>query len=483
MSEPYRLIDSSVKDSVLRYPTVELIRKLFPDVKLRGRSVLCNPLRDDRHPSLSCFRDRDGYSGWKDFATGEHGDNIDFYRLVYPEMTFLEALESLSVMLLGRSALLDVQPGQVVLNPSARQVVRKHVPAPEPPSQIEIVSSVRYDAEKGPDAVVSYVRGRGISDEVAGRYFSVVTFDNLALKGRVLMDPESGIPIVGADGKPQKDSGRFVCVALRNAVGAWSLRVPDTPAAKGFKRTNLSFPTFILADGSLPVPTVSLAGTGDGLVSFLRYDQFRKALYVNESQFLVGIEPWGLPFACVFLDAWSGRYLEGRDLRCACAVLSTLCGRVHRSVSVVEGMFDAASVIELSRMGGTGPYPGGDLVVLNSVTNLSWAVPFLAMHGEVHSLLDNDLGSKTGQRTYDAILRDVSAFAARAGVVSEVVNDSARFAPYKDMNEYLMAAKGFRRDDVPAAKPSLKAGKVRRAAVRQTGARRGPAGGGGNGLH
>ena len=140
MDRTVRLVDDSVKDEVLRFPTVAMIRKLFPDVKMRGRSVMCNPLRGEKNASLSCFIDRYGYPRWKDHATGESGDNIDFFRKAYPELDYSDAVDRLSWIVLGRSALLDVDPLRerpVFVSPRRRPV---HVKVQEPESALKIVS-------------------------------------------------------------------------------------------------------------------------------------------------------------------------------------------------------------------------------------------------------------------------------------------------------------------------------------------------------
>lgn len=441
MSGSVKLIDQSVKDSILRFPTVELIRRLFPDVKFRGRSVLCNPLRGEAHASLSCFRGRDGFPHWKDHATGETGDNIDFYRLVCPDKGYVEAVDSLSWLLLGRSALQDVPAGQVVsLSFSPQQ--RRHVPAREPDPVLKVVSESPYRSDSPAD-LVSYTRGRGISDEVAGVLFRIVRFVNTNREGRFLTDEVTGLPVPDGKGGVLLDSGENVAVAMGNDIGGFSLRIPDTAPCGGFKGTNASFLTTVLADGGAPRSLVRFAGDGDSLVTGFSYDSYSRFLYVNRMQGFTGVEPWAVRFAVAFLDQWTGRYLEGRDLRAAGAVLNALNGPVHRKVTVVEGMFDAASVVELNRLAGRGCTPDGDLVVLNSISNISWAVPFLSMHGEVRSLLDNDICSSAGQKAFAVMQESVRAFAARAGVACCVWSDSPSISPSKDVNDYLRRVKGF----------------------------------------
>ena len=440
-----KLIDNSVKDTILRYPTVELIRKLFPDVVLHGRSVLRNPLRGEKHASLSCFRDRSGCQRWKDHATDETGDNIDFFRKVYPELGYVEAVERMSLLLFGRSALVDVPAGTTIAfhSPLERRPP-VHVPAREAPSALQLQVVLPYGKDSGmPGHLVEYTRGRGISDEVASRYFNYVRFVNTNRAGRSVIDSSSGLPVVGDDGEIVREDGVNDAVALRNDIGGFSLRVPESAGHDGFKGTNMSFLSTVLADGSAPAPIVSTFGDSDFLVTHFRYDAATRKLHIGNGYGFSGVEPYVAPFAMAFLDSWTGRYLEGRERLCVVAMLSAMNGPVHRTVAVVEGMFDGASVIELERLAGRGCVPGRDLVILNSLSNLKWAVPFLAMHGEVCSLLDNDLRSAAGEKAFAVLKQSVESFAGRVGVSSVVISQSSLFYPSKDMNDYLKTVKGF----------------------------------------
>lgn len=445
-ADSIKLIDASVKESVLRYPTMDLIRKLFPDAVARGRSVMCNPLRGEKHASLSCFKGYDGYSRWKDHATGETGDNIDFFRKVYPELSYVEAVERLSLLVLGKSALQDIQPGMTIsFDRGVRRQAGHHVPVQEKPSALQPVLVQPFLADGSvPAHLVEYTRERGISDEVAHRYFCYVRFRNTNRSGRSVIDPTSGLPVLDESGEIVRDDGLNDAVALRNDIGGFSFRVPEGPAADGFKGSNMCFMTTVLADGSAPAQVVKLAGKGDNLVTYFRYDESRQRLFINDSQAFIHVQPYVARFGMVFLDSWMGRYIEGRDLNAVVSVLNAMNGPVNRKVSVVEGMFDGASVIELERMSGHGTAPGRDLVILNSLSNLRWAVPFLAMHGEVQSLLDNDLRSAAGEKAFVVLKESVDSFASRVCVGCQVKSSSYLFYPSKDMNDFLKSVKGFR---------------------------------------
>lgn len=435
-----KLIDQSIKEQLLHYPTVELIRRMYPDVKMHGRSVLHNPLREDKNASLSCFRDRSGMPRWKDHSTGDSGDNIDFFRLAYPDLGYVDAIDQMARLILGRSALQEGIPGGMTI---AKPAVRVHRKAVEPAMTLRVVSVYSFTKENVPEELIRYTRERGISDEVSSRIFSFVRYVNTHIEGKTIIDKMSGLPVIDKSGNIAKEDGMFEAVGLMNDIGGYALRAPEGPNSEGFKGTNTSFISTILAGGTRPADIVTFHGEGDGYVSGFHYNPDYKYLAVSPTQGFLNVEPWVVRFALPFLDPWVGRYMEGKDLRGLCSVLSSMNGPVARRVTIVEGMYDGASVLELDRMSGPAGAFGGDLVVLNSVSNLQWAVPFLAMHGEVRSLLDNDMRSAAGQKAYNVLLDSVSSFAQRAGVGTMVWSDSGSFAPCKDVNDYLIKRKGF----------------------------------------
>ncbi len=90
-----------------------------------------------------------------------------------------------------------------------------------------------------------------------------------------------------------------------------------------------------------------------------------------------------------------------------------------KDVSIFEGMFDFLSAIEYCKRP-----PRCTAIVLNSVTNLSKAMPQLTGATTIFSYLDNDdAGQKTTQKMIDAGLN--------------VLDQSKIYKGYKDFNEYL----------------------------------------------
>lgn len=442
------MIDPMVEDSVRRFPTAELVRMLFPDVRFHGRSVMCSPFRDDKHPSFACFRDRNGFSRWKDHATGEYGDNIDLYKRAFPDvsMDYPEAVDRLSILLFGRHALLE--PGERPrVNVSKAELRKALKPRKEPESALKILSERIFSVFETPAELVDYQRSREISDEVSSRYCLHVVFENTNLSGRMAVNPLTGMPVLDSSGRPVPAGTRQDAVAIPNDIGGRVLRVPEGVDRKGFKGSNRSFLTTILADGSMPVHSVSFFGLDrDPLVRFVRWDSSSGRVLFNAEAGVFGLEGYALPYAIPFLDSFVGSTLEGRERDCAEAVLRSLNGPVNTVATVVEGMHDALSLIEIERANGHGCVPGVDLVVLNSISNLRWAAPFLAMHREVRSLLDNDMRSAAGEKAFVQMERVVGDYARKAGLPCLVKSDSAYFFPHKDVNDYLVASRKASRD-------------------------------------
>lgn len=109
----------------------------------------------------------------------------------------------------------------------------------------------------------------------------------------------------------------------------------------------------------------------------------------------------------------------------------------HASVMVFEGFIDFLSYLSLAN----NIHPVSDTVVLNSVVNLSKAVPYLLQHPVIHAFFDND---ETGRKTTS----DLHRLCPR----SEVIDQSHFYHGYKDVNDYLLARiKGYE-EKLPATK-------------------------------
>ena len=432
---------------------VELARMLFPDAKWCSGTMMSSPFRSDSTPSLSFFRGYQGIWRWKDHGTGESGDNIDFYRKVFPEYGYVDAVDRLSWLLLGRSALKEYDGRMPVLS----EIRRNPYPIPvadvtaERRSALNVILDESLDRESVPEYLRDYWRGRAIPDSIMIRLCRHVIFENTNKTLRRI-DPSTG--------KFQfNDRGEYICyhpssdaIGMYNDIGGMNFRVPPTEKGKGFKGATSSFLTTILDNGSRPVPCVRFGGEGDGRQHFLRYDDRTGCLFVNNGQYFEGMSQGSLPFVIPFLRQWDGKALEPPVTRRICAVISSLCCPVHSSVMVVEGMFDGLSKFAFCSLGKTSF--SSDLVVLNSVSNLKWAVPFLARHESVFLMLDNDMKSSAGQKATSELSSLLGSYCATVGVDNRILPCSEVFAPYKDLNECLMAYCGKSLDTPSVQKDS-----------------------------
>lgn len=88
---------------------------------------------------------------------------------------------------------------------------------------------------------------------------------------------------------------------------------------------------------------------------------------------------------------------------------------------VFEGFIDFLSYLSLKG----NPSPSINTAVLNSVTNLQKAIPFLSCHRAVHAFLDND---DAGRKALARLKKSVPS--------SEVINQSVFYRDHKDLNDY-----------------------------------------------
>lgn len=433
------LIDRYIKDEILHYPTVDLIRMLFPDMDLRGRRVVRNPLRGEQHPSLSCFFDSTGHARWKDHATGETGDNIDLIRLVFPDLDYLGAVDRLSMLICGRPALgTSVTAGY--MPPARPRVSLSQYREPEPALRPVLV--LPFGNSDVPAALREYVAGRGISPSVANRFLSYVRYVNVNTKGKPVIDHSTGFPLCDRNGDIVLNDGISDAVGLCNGIGGFALRVPQSPTCRGFKGTDKSFIS-VIPSGGTPVPRrVSWFGD-DCMVSGAFYDTASERLFVNGTSGFAGVPSGASSFAYSLIESKRGLALRGRELAGCISILDALCLPLTGRAYVVEGMFDALSLIELELMSGNTRTPVHDIVVLNSLSNAKWAAPFLASRGEVVMLLDNDMRSGAGEKTFKSLSEEITSISETVRARFSIRSASAEFAPCKDLNEYLMRFKGI----------------------------------------
>ena len=95
-------------------------------------------------------------------------------------------------------------------------------------------------------------------------------------------------------------------------------------------------------------------------------------------------------------------------------------GKPRSACYVFEGFMDYLSFLTLKR----NPNPPHNIVVLNSVTNLAKALPFIASHEQVYAYLDNDDAGRKATDELKKACRNLS-------------DQSIHYRPYNDLNDYL----------------------------------------------
>ena len=450
----YRELDPLIEEDVRRVSVSDLARALYPDIRIHSGGYMSSPFREDRHPSFSCFSDDRGRARWKDHATGESGNVIDFMMKAEPSLSFPDAVDRIAWLCLGRSAYVEPTAPVKAVTKSGVKVSSSRVPSSPKAkkSALEVVSVVPLSDGSVPDTFRDYWRRRGISDEVAGKVCSYVTYENLNRKGLPLYDSKSGLPIVDADGTPLLSNGRRDALGLPNDIGGFSLRSPSEGKRPGFKGGTSSFISTIFQGGTFASVSENsrfgrFAYVGSDSISKCTpfYDGVNFVLYLSRDARFTGVAPGVAAVVMPFVSDWTDRPVMKRDILGIGSVIRSVSTLQSGQVRVVEGMFDALSVMEYDRLNYGGFYPVSDIVVLNSVSNIRWAVPFLSVHETVVSMLDNDLRSGAGQKAAEQLFTSVAEYSKRAygNRAPQFYSATASFGSLKDMNEFLMKKKGF----------------------------------------
>ncbi|WP_295936170.1 toprim domain-containing protein [uncultured Alistipes sp.] len=158
------------------------------------------------------------------------------------------------------------------------------------------------------------------------------------------------------------------------------------------------------------------------LVSYLRdrgIDLATARKYCNEVRYAIAGKEY---FAIGFKNYAGGWELRNRNFKGSSTPKNiTTIRNGSDTVMVFEGFIDFLSY--LSMKGNSSPTI--DTAVLNSVSNLTKAIPFLQSHRTVHAFLDNDDAGRKALASLRASLPS-----------SEVVDQSAFYRHHKDLNDY-----------------------------------------------
>ena len=200
--------------------------------------------------------------------------------------------------------------------------------------------------------------------------------------------------------------------ARRLAIGEHGILVPIHVEAL---RTNEPTPSrlTILSDRELTHPALLGYLTGRGI-----YPAIART-YCREVRYTIGGKEY---FAIGFRNDAGGWELRNPRFKGSSTPKNiTTLDNGSDTAMVFEGFIDFLSYLSLK----ANPTPAIDTTVLNSVTNLQKAVPFLARHRVVHAFLDNDdAGRKVLARLEESL------------PLSEVIDQSVFYRDHKDLNEY-----------------------------------------------
>ena len=125
-------------------------------------------------------------------------------------------------------------------------------------------------------------------------------------------------------------------------------------------------------------------------------------------------------FAVGFRNDAGGWELRNRYFKGCTSKAPTTRRGDYLTCLVFEGFMDYLSFLTLKR----NPNPPHNVVVLNSVTNLAKAVPFIASHERVYTYLDNDEAGRKATTELKEACRNLS-------------DQSVHYRPHNDLNDYL----------------------------------------------
>ena len=125
-------------------------------------------------------------------------------------------------------------------------------------------------------------------------------------------------------------------------------------------------------------------------------------------------------FAVGFRNDTGGWELRNRYFKGCTSKAPTTRRGDYPTCLVFEGFMDYLSFLTFKR----NPTPPHNIVVLNSVTNLAKALPFIASHEQVYAYLDNDDAGRKATDELKKACRNLS-------------DQSIHYRPYNDLNDYL----------------------------------------------
>jgi DNA primase len=221
---------SFVQDLLSRVDIVDVIESCFPLKRAGANLTACCPFHSEKSPSFTVSPTKQFYHC---FGCGAHGSAIGFL-MEYSGMTFVEAVKDLA--------------DRVGVQVPDERLTRTEGTAPSATQGSDVLfdalhrAAAFYKAElKKSERAIAYLKGRGLTGEVAGRFalgYAPAGWQNLAAvfpqySERVLV--EAGLVIQGEEGKRYdrfRDRIMFPIVGQRGQVIGFGGRVLDKSEPK-----------------------------------------------------------------------------------------------------------------------------------------------------------------------------------------------------------------------------------------------------------
>lgn len=210
---------SFVQDLLNRLDIVDVIERYLPLKKAGGNYVACCPFHNEKSPSFTVSQAKQFYHC---FGCGAHGTAISFV-MEHLGLGFVEAVEELA-----GSAGMEVPHERT--NESSRRV------APDLYEVMQVATRYYRDQLKLSARAIEYLKGRGLSGEIAAKYAIGYAPDGWQNLSAAFPDyqssalQETGLVISGEEGKRYdrfRDRIMFPIVNARNQVIGFGGRVLD----------------------------------------------------------------------------------------------------------------------------------------------------------------------------------------------------------------------------------------------------------------
>jgi DNA primase len=210
---------SFIQDLLNRVDIVDVIERYLPLKKAGANYVACCPFHNEKSPSFTVSQSKQFYHC---FGCGAHGTAIGFV-MEHAGMGFVEAVEELA-----RSIGVTV--------PREASNVPQHKVAPDLYELMQTATRYYREQLKKSPRAIDYLKGRGLSGEVAARFgigYAPDDWQNLKTAVPNYQDAslvETGLAIAGEEGKRYdrfRDRIMFPIVNVRGQVIGFGGRVLD----------------------------------------------------------------------------------------------------------------------------------------------------------------------------------------------------------------------------------------------------------------